>query len=240
MRDDERDPGEQRDPWEVDPTETVLEDPIAGVETSDEWKNPEPLQDCPVLDPRAALWQEHTFWRPNPEEVSWTSDMCIELARFACPPGNQGRVHVLETSILGCTSVPARCNNNADKFPYDYAVQLGGPVDCCEHPLAFYLRLESWKRLGLVGNPRDVATRYQLPGIPHPSLGEWHDGRYDYARRKDTALFVPEGLYLTLWVELVTKDLSDLRALWGRLGGFTQTYRDNPQAIDEARRWRQL
>lgn len=248
MRDpDEKDPGAQVDPFAADPAKTVIEDPIGDLVTSEEWRNPEKLADCPVSSLKAAHWQEHSFNHHNDAEVPfWATDNVMELARFPVPPGMQGRATVLETAALGFEVQPELdpevVFNFSCMYPDYYSVIVGVPPPITPagiKALTFYLRLESWRREGLPGAARLLPDRGHLPGVAYSSLGQWSDTRYDYMRKKEPSLLVSEGLYLTLWCEIVARDISRLMGLWGRLGGMVQSYRDNPQAIDESRRWRQ-
>jgi len=205
-----QDEPKQADPFSEDPTKTVIEDPIAGVVTSDEWKNPETLQQCPIDDPRAAHWQEHAY--DQAYDIRWQTNVCIELARFAVPPGSQGRVSIIETAILGYDGEGNPIGGFGEFWPFFYDMVNGYDTPIA---LAWYLRLESWRREGLELPSLLTTTEDQLPGVPHPALGEWHDARYDYARKNvHTSIFVPEGHYLRLFGQIRARNFTWLQRLW--------------------------
>lgn len=232
------DPTEQPEPFEEDPAEQIdplAADPTEGIPTSDEWKNPEPLEECPVVRPQAARWQEHSY--DHFDTGRWASGVCIELARFAVPPGEQGVITKVETAALGFQPEPdpGPIPGYGEWWPwfYDLWNQFDDPI-----ALAFYLRLQTWQREGLEPAPMITPTQAGLPGFPFPPLGEWHDARYDYARKYNPVrMHVPEGHYVRLFVELALRDYTRIFKVWGRIAGATQNYRDNQQATDEARTW---
>lgn len=227
---------------EKDPTETDLQYPTEEIDLVDDFYDQHDHQICPAMDPRAAEWQEHSFEHNNDFQAPfWVADNIFELARFRVPPSMQGRVSVLETAALGVLATSAVQPNTAYLYPQAYLDVCNTDFpEALEKALAFYLRLESWKRDDLPGAARAYANRNSLPGVPYPPLGEWHDTRYDFSRQSKPSLLVPEAHYLTLWCEIVVRQIPRLMALWGRLGGITQSYHDNPQAIDAARGWPQL
>lgn len=227
------DPGKQTVPFAKDQADTIIKDPIEGVPVSEEWENPDLHVEAPIEDGHAARWQEHVYERPY-EEATWEKGFCVELARFVVPTGMQGRVSVVETAVL-FTPVDAPPFSNACFCPWFYEYVAG---DFTKTALSFFLRLDGLPRLGTDPLPYTVPTPNSLPGKPHPTLGEWHDARYDYARRNvHVSLFVPEGHYLRLFVSIGAADASPFQRIWGRLAGITQTYRNNPNGITESRVW---
>ena len=229
--------GKQKDPFAEDLVETIIEDPVDGIAVSEEWKHPETRVGAPIDDAQSARWQEHSYDLADDKEVPyWDNGVCLELARFEAPPGTQGRVSVVETSLLKIPD-PGPPTSCACDFPWAYWF-MG---DIARNPsVRFHLRLDSWRRQGLEALPLVILdTANGLPGRPHPSLGSWNDARYDFGRRNvHVSLFVPEGMYLRLFLEFTAFDIDDdFDRVWGRLAGITQHYRYNPSAEIESRKW---
>ena len=228
---------EQKDPFAEGLVETIIEDPVKGIAVSEEWKNPETRVGAPIDDAQSARWQEHSYDIADDEEVPyWRTGICLELARFEVPPGSQGRVSIVETALFKIPD-PGPPTSCACDFPWAYWYM--GDITR-EPPIRFHLRLDSWRRLGLEALPLVIlATADELPGTPHPSLGSWNDTRYDFGRRDiHVSLFVPEGMYLRLFIEFTAGDPTVyFDKVWGRLAGITQHYRHNPCAEIESRKW---
>jgi len=228
-----------------DPLRRDIPDPLPpGFETSDEWKNPEAEDIAPVLRAYAARWQEHGFrWWSNvgiPGQQI-LDGQCLELARFDVPPGKQGVINRIETSIM----IVDEQSGDINFLPYFFtpywfdvlAVGAGTPLPASR----YFLRLEGWNREGLPVDQRRLFDRDQLPGIPHPDLGSWDDMRYDFSRTPGAhvRLGVGEAQRVTLWQEWRLfgdqRDIPFLRNCGGRLAGVTQVFRHNPTAETEAR-----
>jgi len=237
MKEDGKKPGEFTRPFLKDPADTIIKDPIGDLPVSEEFKQPRERAEAPIGDGFAARWQEHSYDVTAGEAgAAWDDGVCVELARFIAPPGTQGRVHILETAAI------------------QYPLESGPPFDgkCCSCPwgydymaeytaipaLGFHLRLDSYRRGGCGPGPDIFADANGLPGTPHPSLGEWHDTRYDFGRaRGPVSLFVPEGTFLRLFGEFHVSPRHRFDRLWGRLAGITQHYRGNVEALIASRAW---
>lgn len=233
MREEDKDPGAQIDPFEEDPGAPYEEDPLEGIPTSREWKHPERLESCPVWTPQATSWQEHSFDHlgfGNPRILSYN---CIELARWECPPGYQGFVRIIETALLWSDPEGGIIPGLGEWYPWMYDMVTGD-----QQSIRFFLRLDTWRRNGDDLAPIITTTDFELPGVPHPQLGTWPDARYDYARGYNPIdLKVPEGHYLRLFVQINTRSTQweNLLRIWGRLGGNLQVYRGNREAIEQSR-----
>ena len=236
MRKNGKEPGAPTMPFAEDPAETIIKDPVDGVVTSEEFKHTEERAEAPINDGFAAIWQEHAYDVPPGEAgKAWDDNVCVELARFSAPPGTQGRISVLETAAILIPPEHGPPYSCACLFPwyYDYLNSF-----LTSSSLSFYLRLESWKRAGLEPGPVTIADVNALPGTPHPSLGTWNDARYDFGRHNvHISLFVPEGHHLRLFGEFGFDPRDKIDRLWGRLGGITQHWRGNPDAIHASRAW---
>lgn len=230
------DPGKQTAPFAEDPADTIIKDPIDDVKISEEFKHPKERAEAPIMDGFAARWQEHAYdVAPGEAEKAWKENTCVELARFDAPPGTQGRISILETAAILIPPEHGPPTSSACSFPwyYDWLYSFAATSS-----LAFHLRLDSWKRQGLGPGPELFATADQLPGTPHPSLGYWNDARYDFGRRNlHISLFVPGGYHLRLFAEFGLDPRDTIDRLWGRLGGITQHYRGNIEAIKASRAW---
>lgn len=233
------DESRQPDPFGFDPTTTIeehelIEDPTEGIALSYEWHNPDELEVCPVLDPRAVRWQESAFYQSASGKFQQYT--CMELARFFVPNGSQGRISRIETSILTLTDVtPVEVDGGIS--PAAYVLAYGGwPTNV----IRFYLRLDSWRQgQGLPGAPEIFTDQSCLPGVAHPELGMWYGSIYDFARRDNlVAINVPEGHVVRMFGQMVAPPRGDYPALvWGRLAGQTQTYHNNIDSIVNARAW---
>lgn len=241
----EFDPG--ADPLDREP----VKDPFpADYATSEAFANPEPEQCQPIEQGSAARWQEHAFrnWNPlSPNPGFWEPGMCVELARFFVPPSHQGIIQFIDThTIVGIGDppdvIPLPMPGVLSPLLYDLLFALGTGSPPGHAPFRFRLNLHPRITSGLPGLAQVVPTASHIPGIPHPALGEWADTRYDFTRpEKRTRLFVPEGHVARLWIEFDIPRGSGpfdfLLAVYGRLAGVTQNYRDSKTAIDESRRW---
>jgi hypothetical protein len=228
----------QVDPFEKDRTRKVIRDPIEGVPTSEEWKHPEVLEECPVNEPQAARWQENSLYHIN--TGTWVRFLCLEIARWVCPPNHQGRISRIETAVAFKDEQAQYLWWGAGITPGWYDILEAESGGFAFPALRFFLRLQSWKKPpdALEAAPLVTTTQVELPGIPHPDLPEWGDARYDFARRDNhVSIFVPEGQYLRMFVEIRVSVLAHWGLFWGRLGGITQTYRGNPDATAATRRW---
>ena len=230
------DPGALTRPFAEDPADTIIKNPIDGVETSDEFKHPEGRAEAPIMDGFAARWQEHAYdTATRAVKPTWNHGVCQELARFSAPPGTQGVVSILETAAILIPPEHGPPFSCACDFPwyYDWLNSFATTSS-----LSFHLRLDTWRREGLGPGPMTFGTANQLPGTPHPSLGTWNDARYDFARHNlHVSLFVPEGTYLRLFAEFGFDPRDKIDRLWGRLGGITQHYKGNAEAILASRAW---
>jgi hypothetical protein len=221
----------------LDPLETDWWDPTGGRRMSWEWDHPEALEECPVDSPKAARWQEHSFFSIAATKFT-AIGQCLELARFFAPPGMVGQVSRLETSLLYLDLESNPLVADGGISPYAYEIAYGAAI--FTSVLQFHLRLQSWlPGQSLPPGPQFLQDQTSLPGTAHPSLGSWPDARYDYARRDNhVSLFVPDGHVLRLFGQMRQLPRPDYPALlYGRLGGITQTYRDNRDAISASRQW---
>jgi hypothetical protein len=229
-------PPEQEEPFGKDCADCVLEDPTEGISTSDEFKDPEALEECPVWTPQAAKWQEGPVLFSAPGTFT-DRYQCVELSRFYVGPGEQGVVSRLETSLI-------HFDDNFDPLivdggitPYAYEIAEGFNFPSV---FLFHLRLDTWRRSNaLPGAPAVFFAADNLPGVPYPYLGSWPDARYDYARRDNhVSLVVPESHVLRLFVQvrIVPRPVFPGN-VYGRLAGITQTYRHSRDAVIEARKW---
>ena len=239
-------PIKQFDP-DIDPTALDFPDPIAGYPASDLFLNPPSEIHAPTDDAFAARWQESSFkWLAATFGVldPPLDHECLELSRFLVPPGRQGIITHIETSLL----VKDMETGDMQMLPFflnPYWPWLFGAFPA--HAATIYhLRLESWDKQAQPGAQRRIHDRRGLPGSALPELGSWDDFRYDFSRTPgvQVQLGIPEGHYVSLWQEWnlfpgapdPQPAIPFLLIQGGRLAGYTQGFKGNSEATANARR----
>lgn len=212
-------------PWDDFAAEPVPDD----FDISEDFVTQVPQQRAPWGEHQATRYlDDHRRIPPlDGSTPGYSLNSCHLLASVDCPPGCQVCVYSIECQLIGPPPLYLDFSQLPTWHRWDQLYNWR---------LRYYLRLVRNPSPLLVAVP--LADGTYLPGSPHPDLGAWWDlifprGGTPFPLR----LNVPEGHSLQLWQGIpAILDPDDRPSeIGGRLRGLLQGYRDNRQAVWNAR-----